>query len=692
MCSSRVILIVLALVIISPMMAGSSPGGCNGVVPIGADGASGTLKVLITDKPFPFEYVEQAIVTVTRVEVRPAGNAGEDEDASGEEDEAGGGFVTVFESASGRSFDLLSLQNGRVDVLAEARLAPGQYSQIRVTVVEGEIRLRDGRVFALDVPSGEQTGIKLRCVFAIEAGEEVALLLDVDLSRAFSPVPGGAVKHPAEIVGFRFTPSLACRVVCLDQAASISGCVEDPNGFPIPAVAVTVFDQDVEVSSSVTDEDGTFTLVGLPAGTYRLEFTADGYEDTEVGSVSVQAGQATEAESVTLQPMSSVAPTAARTLAGGLLGEVNHALHAPVTLHGTFFSTEYHSGTASDAQTVVDDVFLPRRTVWDRNTVWWVMVGGFINGQYLTVDLGGPRPIDSFVVQANSTESHVLSYWDLDVEAWVVAWSVPRGDVYAYGMESRPDPRDTTGRYVLPSPIVTDRLKFSGAATSGTHLYSVSEIQAFGPALSSPPVANAGGPYAVRDTSWDGAVVVLNGSGSHDPDGDSLLYSWRIGEQEIGAAAQLSWSFPIGSTQVSLTVTDPAGLSDTATTAVTVSVDEVRIDIKPGEEPNNINLKSKGSLPVAFLTDEGFDAATIDPVTVSCDGGLFSGFVKMRGKGGLTPMASMEDVDADGDADLVVHLETSTLPLDGGTTECTLGALTWDGFLVRGRDSVRMVP
>jgi hypothetical protein len=124
---------------------------------------------------------------------------------------------------------------------------------------------------------------------------------------------------------------------------------------------------------------------------------------------------------------------------------------------------------------------------------------------------------------------------------------------------------------------------------------------------------------------------------------------------------------------------------------VTVMVTEVSVDIKPGDDADCVNLKSKGTLPVAFLTDGDFDAATIDPATISFPGREFSGFVHMQGRNGQRPQAALEDVDGDGDADLVVHLETAALPLDGSETTCTLGALTWDGYLVRGSDHIRIV-
>jgi len=106
---------------------------------------------------------------------------------------------------------------------------------------------------------------------------------------------------------------------------------------------------------------------------------------------------------------------------------------------------------------------------------------------------------------------------------------------------------------------------------------------------------------------------------------------------------------------------------------------DVTIDIKPGSDPNSINLKSKGVVPVAVLTADEFDATTVDPATV-----LFADASPVRW--------ALEDVDGDGDVDLVLHFKTQNLGLDADSTEATLTGSTYDGQDIQGTDGVRIVP
>jgi hypothetical protein len=116
-----------------------------------------------------------------------------------------------------------------------------------------------------------------------------------------------------------------------------------------------------------------------------------------------------------------------------------------------------------------------------------------------------------------------------------------------------------------------------------------------------------------------------------------------------------------------------------------MSIRRVAIDIRPGTTPNTVNLGSNGIVPVAILSDEGFDATRVDPLSVT----LASAHVRLRGNG--TPMASVSDVNRDGLDDLVVHVSTAALTLTSSDTTATLEGSTTDGQRIEGTDSVRIV-
>jgi parallel beta-helix repeat protein len=106
----------------------------------------------------------------------------------------------------------------------------------------------------------------------------------------------------------------------------------------------------------------------------------------------------------------------------------------------------------------------------------------------------------------------------------------------------------------------------------------------------------------------------------------------------------------------------------------------LQIDIKPGGNPNSINLKSRGLVPVAVLTTETFEKAfAIDFGSIE-----FAGAKAVRW--------SFQDVDQDGDDDVLFHFETQALNLNEDSTEATLSGTLMDGTEIAGEDQVRIVP
>lgn len=86
-----------------------------------------------------------------------------------------------------------------------------------------------------------------------------------------------------------------------------------------------------------------------------------------------------------------------------------------------------------------------------------------------------------------------------------------------------------------------------------------------------PPTASAGPDQAIGLSGSPTAVVTLDGTGSSDPDGDALSYSWSIGGSEVATGASPAIPLGLGTHAIVLTVTDPDGLSDTDEVLVAVS-------------------------------------------------------------------------------------------------------------------------
>ncbi len=109
---------------------------------------------------------------------------------------------------------------------------------------------------------------------------------------------------------------------------------------------------------------------------------------------------------------------------------------------------------------------------------------------------------------------------------------------------------------------------------------------------------------------------------------------------------------------------------------------EVEISITPGGNPNSVNLKSKGVLPVAVFSSESFDATDIDPATVTFAGAP----VALKGKHGK-PMASAEDVNGDGLLDMMLHFAVQDIdPAQVQDGFAVLTGSTYDGLTFEGSD------
>jgi len=113
----------------------------------------------------------------------------------------------------------------------------------------------------------------------------------------------------------------------------------------------------------------------------------------------------------------------------------------------------------------------------------------------------------------------------------------------------------------------------------------------------------------------------------------------------------------------------------------TINVD---IDIKPNSDPNSINTKSMGLVPVAILGSETFDVADVDVTTLM--------FGNASPAHDLTDSDTynehIQDVNDDGFDDLVSHYKQKDTGIVCSDTEATLTGELFDGTPIEGTDSV----
>ncbi len=111
----------------------------------------------------------------------------------------------------------------------------------------------------------------------------------------------------------------------------------------------------------------------------------------------------------------------------------------------------------------------------------------------------------------------------------------------------------------------------------------------------------------------------------------------------------------------------------------------IAIDIKPGSDPNSVNLKAKGVLPVGILGTEGFDVYDVDMASLQLDGSL------PKEKGNSGKVGSYEDLNNDSILDLILHFPVPDLVIEPEAEELILTGMLLDGTELAGSDVVRLL-
>lgn len=191
-------------------------------------------------------------------------------------------------------YNVLDFRNGRDTLLGKAALPTGTVSQIRLILGKGnQLILKDGSVIPLEIPSAEESGLKLTVHTILTAGASRALVLDFDAARS--------IIRTEKSGQYLFRPVI--HTFLKGSGAALEGRIL-PDTVQVRIIAVT----NTDTLGAIPDPDGYYRLDGMPADTYQLLIIPDplsGFMNDTLNNIQVHEGSTTTVDTVRLRPAGS---------------------------------------------------------------------------------------------------------------------------------------------------------------------------------------------------------------------------------------------------------------------------------------------------------------------------------------------------------------------------------------------------
>lgn len=302
--SSNVVRVAGVALLVSGLVA------CGG----GGDGGGelGTLKLAMTDAPTcGYEHV---YVTVTKIRVHQSATAADTD--------AGWSELTI----EPQRVDLLGLTNGVLQELGSLPLPAGNYQQIRLVLAENPLNptparplsnalvlTGSGAEVALNTPSAQQSGFKLKANFDVVGGQVADMVLDFDACKS--------VVKAGNSGNYNLKPVVS---VIKRLTTAIVGYV---NPAMASSVVVSTRDPDNNLRATVPNSvSGKFVLAYLPENTnYTVVVAGKDVTTAAITGVPVTLAAGTTTLNSALEPIPLVVSPSA-TVAGGVTNASNLAL------------------------------------------------------------------------------------------------------------------------------------------------------------------------------------------------------------------------------------------------------------------------------------------------------------------------------------------------------------------------------
>jgi len=211
-----------------------------------SSGKAGTIAVHLVDGPGDYQQIN---LHVLRVEVHS--------DVSG--------WTTL--SSPDRTYDLLTLRGGVFATLASGvQLPAGDYTQVRLVLGAGNtVKLADGTVEDLKVPSGLQSGLKIVCHARMEDGASRDVFIDFDGHRSIFLHGTGSGRYLLRPV-IRCADKVTTGSITGRLTSTATESVQPLAGVAVTAQALDAAGNPSVVRTATTGIDGRYTLDLLPLG------------------------------------------------------------------------------------------------------------------------------------------------------------------------------------------------------------------------------------------------------------------------------------------------------------------------------------------------------------------------------------------------------------------------------------------
>lgn len=234
------------------------------------ENSQGQITITMVDSPAGFDQIN---ISILRVEAHVTGA------------DSNNGWVVINNNAA--IYDLLKLKNGVTAIIGNSSLGIGHYSQIRLIIGTGSNIVVDGVTYPLEIPSGEQTGIKLNHEFEIQEGLNYELFLDFDAELSILLTGSG-----------QYIMNPVIRIIPAEISGSISGII-----IPINSDASIYAQSGAEsINTNADKTTGIFKLMAIIEGTYDVTVSSGNvaYKDTTISDVVVVAKQNTDLGTINL--------------------------------------------------------------------------------------------------------------------------------------------------------------------------------------------------------------------------------------------------------------------------------------------------------------------------------------------------------------------------------------------------------